>query len=134
MGDRMLRQYDGCPLGRTTRMVLVVLLKACPALAAHLDGSGVKVAMDNYFTSPVLALCLAEHCLWVVGTVRKNRTGLCGVAQFWNDNGMSVKARGDMVFGRFEGLSVVRWVDSTDLHLLSTVHIFESDFQRKPYQ
>lgn len=76
--DPYLNQYDGCPLGRITRGILHVLLKACPALAKHLDGSGVNIVMNNY--SPTLVRCFASHDIVVVDTTRKKRTD---VADRW---------------------------------------------------
>lgn len=78
VSDPYLNQYDGCPLGRITRGILHVLLKACPALAKHLDGSGVNIVMNNY--SPTLGRCLASHDIVVVDTTRKKRTD---VADRW---------------------------------------------------
>lgn len=127
-GDKKLRPTEKCPLGRTTRMVLHVLLKACPEFGRQLDGSGVSVAMDNYFTSATLLLCLATHDIFAVGTVRKNRMGMGGALQFWKEKKESTKDRGDMLFARNGHLTVVEWIDSKVVHFMSSMHIFESDF------
>ena len=58
VGDPMLREWDSCPLGRTWRMVLFVFFGACPLLAEQLQESGTYVAMDKFFASPILFLCL----------------------------------------------------------------------------
>lgn len=36
IGDPRLREWATCPLGRTTRMVLIVLFHACPTLGRSL--------------------------------------------------------------------------------------------------
>lgn len=132
--DPVLRAYGACPMGRTTRTVLHVILKTCPALAKQIDGSGVKIGMDNYFTSPCLLLCLASHDIFAVGTVRKNRMGVDGALQFMAKQGMIVKKRGDMAFARSGNLVVVHWMDAADLTFCSTIHIFEEHFQPKEYE
>ena len=99
-GDKELRRTEKCPLGRTTRMVLHVLLKSCRAFGRQMDGSGVSIAMDNYFTSATLLLCLASHDIFAVGTVRKNRIGMDGALQFWAESKKSTVDRGDMLFAR----------------------------------
>lgn len=109
-------------------MVLHVLLKACPDFGRQLDGSGVSVAMDNYFTSATLLLCLATHDIFAVGTVRKTRMGMGGALQFWKENEESTKVRGDMLFARNGHLTVVEWIDSKVVYFMSSMHIFESDF------
>ena len=127
-GDKELRRTEKCPLGRTTRMVLHVLLKSCRAFGRQIDGSGVSIAMDNYFTSATLLLCLASHDIFAVGTVRENRIGMDGALQFWAESDMSTVDRADMLFARNGHLTVVEWIDSKVVHFMSSMHIFESDF------
>ena len=52
-------------------MVLFVLFGACPVLAEQLRESGTYVAMDNFFTSPILFLCLLVQGVFAVGTLRE---------------------------------------------------------------
>lgn len=130
-GDIKLRQWIKCPLGRTTRMVLYVLLKACEEF--QIERKGVHVAMDNYFTSPMLQLCLLTHGIFSVGTVRKNRAGVAGAVAFWEEQGVEAKKRGQMTFARCGELSIVRWIDSVALLLASTAHIYEEHHQAIEY-
>lgn len=127
-GDKKLRPTEKFPLGHTTRMVLHVLLKAYPEFGRQLNGSGVSVAMDNYFTSATLLLCLATHDIFAVGTVRKNRMGMSGALQYWKENDESTTDRGYMLFARNGQLTVVEWIDSKEVHFMSSMHMFESDF------
>ena len=56
-------------------MVLFVLFRACPLLARQLLGSGTYVAIDNFFTSPILILCLILQGVFAVGTLKEIRRG-----------------------------------------------------------
>lgn len=120
-GDPKLRRWFNCPLGRTTRQVLWVVLGASPLLSAKLDGSGVHVAMDNFFTSPTLFECLASHNIFAVGTCRSDRTA--GAASYLESLGRTLHERGDMNFSRSGEMAFVHWRDSKDITFCSTIHI-----------
>ena len=120
-GDPKLRPYLDDPLGRTTRHVLHVLLGECDLLRQKLDGSGVYLAMDNYFSSPTLFECLASHGIFAVGTCRSNRTA--GAQAYLQNLGRTIPNRGDMNFCRSEEIAFVNWKDSKDISLTSTIHI-----------
>lgn len=120
-GDPKLRPYMDCPLGRTTRHMLHVLLGECEVLREKLEGSGVFIAMDNYFTSPTLFECLASHDIFAVGTCRANRTA--GAQGFLQSLGRTIPNRGDMNFCRSGEVAFVQWKDSKDIFLCSTIHI-----------
>lgn len=122
-GDPKLRPYMNCPLGRTTRHVLHVLLGECEILRQKLHGSGCFIAMDNYFTSPTLFACLASHDIFAVGTCRTNRTS--GALPYLESLGREIPDRGDMSFCRSGDLAFVQWKDSKDIVLCSTTHIAE---------
>jgi len=120
-GDPKLRHYFDCPLGRTTRQVLWVLLEACGTLREKLVGSGVYIAMDNFFTSPTLFECLAYHDIFCVGTCRSDRTA--GGLPYMQSLGCTLPERGDMNFCRSGEMAFVQWKDSKDVILCSTIHI-----------
>lgn len=120
-GDPKIRDWFNCPLGRTTRHVLYVLLDACKEFKDKIDGSGVHVAMDNFFTSPTLFECLASHGIFAVGTCRKDRTA--GAVPFWESLDRRLLERGDMHFARSGNIAFVQWLDSKDVILCSTIHI-----------
>lgn len=92
-GNIETRQWAKCPLGRTTRHVLYTLLKACPEFAVQIDGAGIHIAIDNYFTSVTLLLCLASHDIFAVGTLRKNRTGVPSAIEFWEKDDKTFNER-----------------------------------------
>ena len=77
------KEWKDDPLGRTVRMVLWVLLGACAAFFTQLKESGVHVAVDNYFSSPMFMGCLATHLNFAVGTVRRKKAGLGGALAHW---------------------------------------------------
>lgn len=133
VSDPRLRKYEGCPLGRTTRTVLYVLLEACPTFSAKIIDSGVTVAMDNFFTGVALLRSLATRDIFAVGTLRGNRVGLDGAIEMWEAQGMVAKERGEMVMARSDGLAIIKWIDSQPVHLLSSKHIFEEDWEALPY-
>ncbi|CAB1110363.1 unnamed protein product [Ectocarpus sp. CCAP 1310/34] len=110
-----------CPLGRTTRHLLHVLLGECGVLRQKIDGSGVFIAMDNYFTSPTLFECLASHDIFAVGTCRADRTASADV--YLESLGRTIPNRGDMNFCRSGQVACVQWADSKDIFLISTIHV-----------
>ncbi|CAN0297114.1 unnamed protein product [Pylaiella littoralis] len=120
-GASKLRQWFNCPLDRTTRQVLWVLLGASPVLSKKLDGSGVYIAMDSFFTNPMLFECLASHDIFAVGTCRSDRTA--GAAAYLESLDRTLVERGDMNFCRAGEMAFVRWKDSKDVTLCSTIHI-----------
>ena len=132
-GDKKLRPYEGCPLGRSARTVLYVLLEACPTFSEKIIHSGVTVAMDNFFTGAALLRSLATRDIFAVGTLRGNRTGVDGANALWEREGMTATERGDMVMARSNELVIIKWIDSQVVHLMSTKHIFVDDWIPLPY-
>ncbi|CAM9572837.1 unnamed protein product [Pylaiella littoralis] len=120
-GDPKLHQWFNCPLGRTTRQVLWVLLGASPVLSKKLDGSGVYIAIDSFFTSPTLFECLASHDIFAVGTCRSDKTA--GATAYLESLNRTLVELGDMNFCRAGEMAFVRWKDSKDVTLCSTIHI-----------
>ncbi|CAB1104775.1 unnamed protein product [Ectocarpus sp. CCAP 1310/34] len=123
-GDPSLGPLEDCPLGKTTRHVLHVLLEECETLRGKLVGSGVFIAMANYFTSPTLFACLASHDIFAVATCRSPRT--CGALPYMESLGHTIPNRGDMTFCRSGEMAFVQWRDSKEILLYSTVHIGET--------
>lgn len=136
--DPTFRAHENSELGKVVCMLLFILFEASPALAAHMDGSGAIIAMDNYFCSPLLLLCLRQHNIFGVGTLRSNRIGLTGARRFWGQGEAEIKERGDMrvaytTDARFP-LQIVEWVDSRIVMLASTAHVFEGDDEPLEYR
>ena len=131
--DKKLRPHENCPLGRTARTLLYVALEACPEFSTKIVNSGVTIAMDNYFTSAALLLALATRDIFVVGTLRSNRSGLDGAEQLWAKHAMVVVERGDMAMARAGELVVIKWMDTNEVRLMTTRHIFESDWVPMEY-
>ena len=131
--DKKLRPHENCPLGRTARTLLYVALEACPEFSTKIVNSGVTLAMDNYFTSAALLLALATRDIFVVGTLRSNRSGLDGAEQLWAKHAMVVVERGDMAMAR-AGELVINWMDTNEVRLMTTRHIFESDWVPMEYK
>ena len=104
-------------------MVLWVLLHACEAFASQLRDSGVHVAMDNYFSSPLLMGCLATHLIFAVG----------GALAMWASKNVKVAEKGAMAFLRWGNMSITQWIDKKKFFFLSTVHIFKSDTEPQDY-
>ncbi|CAB1112975.1 unnamed protein product [Ectocarpus sp. CCAP 1310/34] len=119
-GDPKLRPYMDCPLGRATRHVLHVLLGECGVLRQKIDGSGVFIAMDNYFTSPTVFECLASYDIFAVGTCRADRTA--GADAYLESLGRTIPNRGDMNLCRSGQVACVQWADSKGIFLISTIH------------
>ncbi|CAM9919709.1 unnamed protein product [Pylaiella littoralis] len=123
VGDPKLRKWADCPLGRTCRMVLFVLFGACPNLAEQLLQSGTYVAMDNFFSSPVLFNCLLWHGLFAVGTLKDIHRGASQAVRYWTTTKQTPRQKGDMAFARFGFLTFTQWKDSKLVRLLSTIHV-----------
>lgn len=134
VGDPKLREWASCPLGRTCRMVLFVLFGACPALAGQLQGSGTHVAMDNFFTSPILFLCLLLQGIFAVGTLREIHRGASHAVRYWRATRQTPKERGDMAFARFGLLNFTQWKDKRLVRLLSTIHVNKEHFFPLPHR
>lgn len=134
VGDPKLRKWADCPLGRTCRMVLFVLFGACPNLAEQLLQSGTYVAMDNFFSSPVLFNCLFWCGLFAVGTLKDIHRGASQAVRYWTTTKQTPRQKGDMAFARFGFLTFTQWKDSKLVRLLSTIHVNKGDFVPIPYR
>lgn len=114
-------------------MVLFVLFHACPLLAAQLLGSGTYVAMDNFFTSPILFLCLLLQGVFAVGTLRDIHRGASHAGRYWRVTMQNLKRRGDMDFARFGFLTFAQWLDKRLVRLVSTTHVKKEHFIPLPH-
>ncbi|CAB1112025.1 unnamed protein product [Ectocarpus sp. CCAP 1310/34] len=133
-GDIKLRPHATCPLGRSARTVLYVLLEACPTFSDKIVGSGITVAMDNFFTGASLVRCLATRDIFAVGTLRGNRTGVDLAKHLWDKEGLKATERGDMLTARSDELVIVKWIDSQEVYLMSTKHVFEDEWAPLAYE
>ena len=93
-----------------------------------------RPAMDNFFTSPTLLLCLETHKIYGVGTVRTNRIGLKGAVELFRAEGSKLSNKGDMNFARSGTLAVVEWKDTKIVTLASTIHNTKKDFEPQPFE
>lgn len=134
VGDPRLREWASCPLGRTCRMVLFVLFHACPNWAQQLLQSGTYLAMDNFFTSPILFLCLLLHGVFAVGTLRDIHRGATHASRYLRATKQNTKKRGDMAFARFGFLAFTEWKDKRLVRLLSTIHWMKEHFIPLPFR
>ena len=125
---------EDCPLGKIPNLVMQCMLHSCPELTVKVNDSGVHVAMDNFFTSPTLLLCLETHKIYGVGTVRTNRIGLKGAVELFRAEGSKLSNKGDMNFARSGTLAVVEWKDTKIVTLASTIHNTKKDFEPQPFE
>ena len=100
-----------------------MLLGASPTLRDKLHDSGTSIALDNYFTSPVLFECLASHDIFAVGTCRTTRTS--GAASYLQSLDRKLTKKGDMHYCRSGETGFVQWKDAKDVTFCSTIHIAE---------
>ena len=137
-GDPYLKPWADCPLGRTVRAVLFILVAACAEFALQFNESGATLVADNYYMSPLLLLCLALHKVSGYGTVKRSRIGMSGAKRFWDIVGCSLEEKGDMRFARTTAvgkeIAVIEWKDSRDVLFVSSVHIFEEDVESIAYR
>ena len=88
-------------------------------LMQPLLNQGYNMYCDNYYTSPELFNYLFDHGTPACGTVRENRKGYPKAAV----NGLGKRdARGDYKWIRIERLLFVKWKDTRDVSVLSTIH------------
>ncbi|XP_050950241.1 piggyBac transposable element-derived protein 4 isoform X2 [Labeo rohita] len=78
----------------------------------RLLGSGYKLFVDNFYTSPKLFRDLLQKKIWACGTVRANRIG----------HSKTQAPRGNIRWFREDDLLFVEWKDRRDVLMCSTFH------------
>ena len=109
--------YEGkapSPSGNGLTFDAVVNLLKVPYL-----GTGFHVYVDNFYTSTKLFSHLHQVRFGACGTIRENRVGFPRTT----DNALGKKAaRGDMRWIREGSLLYVKWKDTRDVTMCSTIH------------
>ena len=82
-------------------------------------GSGYIVYCDNFYTSPLLFRHLSQQCIGAIGINRQGRVGVPTTQENALDR---ISKRGSIRWIREGDLLFVKWMDTREVSLCSTVH------------
>jgi hypothetical protein len=77
--------------------------------------------MDNYYTSPQVAVVLAERKVYIWGTCRANRGGFPAAVQYGRTEAAKVdRGTHKMVLDANYGIACYGWIDGNPVHFLTS--------------